>query len=375
MPKRPAKKEKPKKASSHDVKSLFYRRLTETHLFFEVGRIIANELEPAELMHKVLSALRKAVHFDNVSVYILKKDLTGLDPFYAFGPLFKNISLEQIYFDNGAPGLIGATGEPLYMKDASFFEGFLHFPDEQKKIGSYMGVALKNDVRVIGVMGFSHAMPGAFRVEDFDLIRTASHLISAGFEKAELFKKTLELARVDELTGLFNYRVLMEKMEEEIRRKVRTGREFSFIMIDIDDFKRVNDRYGHLEGSRLLAQLGPLLKAVCRTDSTDTCFRYGGEEFSILLTETDLHEAAEVAERIRKAVEEYPFSLKVAHPAEPVTISLGVTTMGSDNKKNAQMLIHESDIAMYRSKAEGKNRVTIFHEGACMPEPKAGIRP
>ncbi len=107
-------------------------------------------------------------------------------------------------------------------------------------------------------MGFSHRKPSAFRVEEFDLLRTLSHLISAGLEKAALFKKTLELARVDELTGLLNYRVLIEKLEEEVRRKVRTGREFCFIMIDIDDFKRINDRYGHLEGSRLIAQMGPL---------------------------------------------------------------------------------------------------------------------
>ena len=79
-------------------------------------------------------------------------------------------------------------------------------------------------------------------------------------------------------------------------------------MVDIDDFKKVNDRYGHLEGSRLIAQMGPLLKAACRTTSTDTCFRYGGEEFSILLAETDMEEALAVAERVRKAVEDYPFT-------------------------------------------------------------------
>ena len=200
--------------------------------------------------------------------------------------------MESISFDNGAPGEIATSGEPIFLDDTALFDSFLHHPDEKKGIGSYIGIPLKNENRIVGVMGFSHSKPSAFRVEEFDLLRTLSHLISAGLEKAALFKKTLELARVDELTGLLNYRVLLEKLEEEVRRKVRTGREFSFVMIDIDDFKRINDRYGHLEGSRLIAQMGPLLQAACRTGSTDTCFRYGGEEFSILLAETSCRGSA-----------------------------------------------------------------------------------
>jgi diguanylate cyclase (GGDEF)-like protein len=274
---------------------------------------------------------------------------------------------EAIYFDNGAPGTIAAGGEPFFLDDSALFESFFHHPDEPKEHGSYIGIPLKNENRIIGVMGFSHSKTAAFRVEDFDLLRTLSHLISAGLEKAELFKKTLELSRIDELTGLLNYRVLIEKLEEEIRRKLRTGREFSFIMIDIDDFKRINDRYGHLEGSRLIAQMGPLLKAACRTGSTDTCFRYGGEEFSILLAETDLEEALAVAERVRKSVEEYPFTVKVAHPYEKVTVSLGVSTMEEGSMKPTPELIHEADIALYRSKTLGKNLVTSYCKSYSMP--------
>ncbi len=347
-------------AKERDFKSLFYRKLTETHLFYEIGRIIASEVEPYELVQKIVTTIKKAIPFEDAIVYIAKKDMTGLVPFYAHGPFFKGRTLEQIYLDNGAPGMIASSGEPLFIEDASLFESFLHYPGEEKKPGSFIGVALKNDSRIVGVIGFSHGSPGAFRVEEFDLLRTLSHLVSAGLEKADLFKKTLELARVDELTGLYNYRVLMEKLDEEVRRKVRTGRPFSFIMIDIDDFKRINDRYGHLEGSRLLAQIGPLLKFITRTGSTDVCFRYGGEEFSVLLAETGLEEAISVAERVRKAVEEYPFTLKAAHPNEPVTISLGVSTMGLNGTKTSLALINEADIALYRSKAAGKNQVTAY---------------
>jgi diguanylate cyclase (GGDEF)-like protein len=373
MPKQKTKKREKtvSDAPERDFKNLFYRKLTETHLFYEVGRIIASELEPAELIQKIIATIGKTVIFEDASVYMVKKDLTGLEPIYFHNPLLQSRMTEAIYFDNGAPGTIAAGGEPFFLDDTALFESFLHHPDERREHGSYIGVPLKNENRIVGVMGFSHSKTAAFRVEDFDLLRTLSHLISAGLEKAELFKKTLELSRVDELTGLLNYRVLIEKLEEEIRRKLRTGREFSFIMIDIDDFKHINDRYGHLEGSRLIAQMGPLLKAACRTGSTDTCFRYGGEEFSILLAETDVNEALAVAERVRKSVEEYPFTVKVAHPLERVTVSLGISTLNGGNIKTTPELIREADIALYRSKALGKNRVTCYCDTYTMPGVKA----
>jgi diguanylate cyclase (GGDEF)-like protein len=361
-------KKKSRTAPEHDFKTLFYRKLTENHLFYDVGKIIASELEPSELIQKIMSSIGKAIIFEDASVYMVKKDMTGLEPIFIHPPSPQAKLPESIYFDNSAPGEIASSGEPIFLDDTALFEGFFHYPEEKIIHGSYIGIPLKNENRIVGVMGFSHSKLSSFKVEEFDLLRTLSHLISAGLEKAALFKKTLELARVDELTGLLNYRVLIEKLEEEVRRKVRTGREFCFIMIDIDDFKRINDRYGHLEGSKLIAQMGPLLNAACRTGSTDTCFRYGGEEFSILLAETTVEEALPVAERVRKSIEEYPYSVKVAHPYEKVTVSLGISNMGpEENEKTYAELIHEADIALYRSKSLGKNLVTCFHSSFTMP--------
>jgi len=350
-----------------DYKVLFHRKLTENHLFYEVGRIIASETDPFDLIKKIVNVIHKEIPFEDATIYLVKKDMTGLEPFYYSGPLFLNATLDLLYYDNGAPGTIAATGEPVFLQDAALYDGFLHFGSEPRRPGSYVGIALKNESRVVGVMGFSHSERQAFAIEDLDTLRTLSPLISAGFEKAELFRKTLELSRVDDLTGLLNYRVLMEKMAEEVRRKIRTGREFSFIMVDIDDFKRINDRYGHLEGSRLIAQMGPLLRSACRTDSTDICLRYGGEEFSVLLTEPTLPEALAVAERLRHAVEEYPFTVKLNHPDERVTISVGVSCMGSEQQKSITEMINEADIALYQSKASGKNKVTSYTEGCTMP--------
>jgi diguanylate cyclase (GGDEF)-like protein len=177
----------------------------------------------------------------------------------------------------------------------------------------------------------------------------------------------MEIAQSDELTGLLNYRMLLKVLDQEIGRQVRTGRDFSFIMIDIDNFKRVNDRYGHLEGSRVLAQLGALLRDTFRTGSTDICFRYGGEEFSILLAETGFERALEVAERVRRSIAEYPFTLKAVHPDEVLTVSLGVSTKQKGDSKIMSQVIYEADVALYRSKTLGKNRVTGYSSDLTMP--------
>lgn len=353
-----------------DHKSLFYRNLTEIHLFSEVGRIIASELEPGELIRKIVATIGASIKFDDASVFICKKDLSGLLPILFLNPELQGKMSDTIYYDNGAPGQIAANGEPLFLNDSSLHETFFHHPDELQKPGSYMGIPLTNDTRVVGVMGFSSQRPAAFTVEEFDLLRTLSDTISAGLEKAELIQQTIAIARSDELTGMLNYRMLKQELEKEFARQVRTGRDLSFIMIDIDDFKRVNDRYGHLEGSRVLAQMGALLSDTFRTGSTDTCFRYGGEEFSILLTETSFEKALEVAERVRKTIEEYPFTLKTLHPFEVLTVSLGVSTMHKGDTKTTPQLIQEADVALYRSKALGKNRVTGYSADLTMPGAK-----
>ena len=281
--------------------------------------------------------------------------------------MFSSPPSTLIYHRGGVSAILTQRGEPLFLSDSSGHESFLHHPDETLKPGSYIGIPLKNDLRIVGVMSFSHSKRNAFSVKEFDLLRTLSHTISAGLEKSELFMKTLEISRYDELTGLYNYRVLLEKLDQEFGRQVRTGRELSFIMIDIDNFKRVNDRYGHLVGSRVLAQLGGLLRETFRTGSTDSCFRYGGEEFSVLLAETGIDKALEVAERLRKTIEEYPFILKTMHPDEVLTVSIGVTTRRKGDTKTLSELINEADIALYRSKTTGKNRVTGYSADMTMP--------
>jgi diguanylate cyclase (GGDEF)-like protein/PAS domain S-box-containing protein len=179
-------------------------------------------------------------------------------------------------------------------------------------------------------------------------------------QKAELEKANGELAAAntrlevlattDGLTGLLNHRVFTERIQEEWRRAQRYAEPLSLMMIDLDGFKVFNDVYGHLQGNAVLQQAGIILAEEVR--ETDILARYGGEEFAVILPHTVGTEAAAIAERIRAAFASYDWKLRL------VTVSIGVCEL-SEVMADAAALIHDADMAMYQSKAAGRNKVTL----------------
>lgn len=167
----------------------------------------------------------------------------------------------------------------------------------------------------------------------------------------------LELSNTDHLTGLFNRRYLMEALDKEIHRSIRKGGDMSLIMLDIDHFKRVNDEFGHLQGDTALQMVALHLQKELR--SYDCAARYGGEEFVAILPDSSLTEALSVAERIRIAIQNTSFS---STPATlRLTASLGVASFSHKQPPTVDGFIKLADDALYRAKANGRNRVE-FHD-------------
>jgi diguanylate cyclase (GGDEF)-like protein len=176
---------------------------------------------------------------------------------------------------------------------------------------------------------------------------------SLAFDNALRFSTTRSLIYVDELTGLYNYRYLDVSLEREIRRAERFSSFLSVAFVDLDLFKRVNDTYGHLVGSRVLRDVGHILKNAVR--EVDTVIRYGGDEFTIILVETGDEGAAVVSERIRKAIEDHRFFSDGGAEIK-LTASIGFACYPQDTTVRKDLL-EMADMAMYRGKAEGKNIV------------------
>jgi diguanylate cyclase (GGDEF)-like protein len=163
----------------------------------------------------------------------------------------------------------------------------------------------------------------------------------------------------EELTGLFNRAYIRQRLEEEYYRTKRYDHPLSLMMIDLDNFKALNDRYGHAAGDHLLRYFSHLVADTLRP--SDIAARYGGEEFLVILPETAREEALEVAERLRKKISLYPFRIDSRKEDVQFTISIGISSH-PDNGQSADDLITQADMALYEAKKEGKNKVA-FHSG------------
>lgn len=175
-------------------------------------------------------------------------------------------------------------------------------------------------------------------------------------EVAELRHKLAELSnlvRTDTLTGIANYRYFVQALEQEIERTQRSGQPTSLIMLDIDFFKKVNDQWGHEIGNQALIHLSRLLQKIVR--KLDIPCRYGGEEFAIILPDTNLSACLPVAERIREGIEKSP--LDVAGQPLRMTVSLGIATYTDKQETTVEALVKQADDYLYQAKENGRNQV------------------
>jgi len=181
-------------------------------------------------------------------------------------------------------------------------------------------------------------------------------LMEAQKELALVNTKLTALSNIDELTGLLNRRFLGVKLNPELSYHFQNNLPFSIILFDLDHFKMINDKFGHLAGDAVLIQIAKLVNELVR--ETDLVIRYGGEEFIILLPETEANQAIRIAEKLRKAISKFYFS----HPDLPhslqVTASFGIANL-TRNSLDASTLIKQADIALYQAKTQGRNQVCL----------------
>ena len=178
-------------------------------------------------------------------------------------------------------------------------------------------------------------------------------------ERNRMMEKLQKLAITDGLTKLYNSRSFYSQLESEIDRSNRYQHPLTLLLLDIDHFKNYNDKFGHLEGDKVLVRFSEIIKSCLRTN--DSAYRYGGEEFTVILPETAGEEAKTVAQRIRTALEAEPFT-PADDEAVTVTISIGATEYCP--KEPLSAFIRRADRAMYRSKRRGRNMVSMLYADA-----------
>lgn len=229
-------------------------------------------------------------------------------------------------------------------------------------IRSWLGVPLFMYGGCEGVIAVQSSQIAAFRDDHQRLLESLGLQIAAALQNAHLY----ELAMVDGLTGLFMRRYFDARIEEEVERSKRYGTPFSIVMMDVDDFKKLNDEHGHLIGDRVLRAIANVVKSQMR--GVDTASRYGGEEIALILPRTDMVSAYNVGERIRTAIAEEAITTDSDPPQVlHVTASFGIASYPETRASSGEDLVRKADRALYRAKKTGKNRVELFWSDDSQP--------
>jgi diguanylate cyclase (GGDEF)-like protein len=236
-----------------------------------------------------------------------------------------------------------------------------------------IAVPIESSSQLIGVLAlYGREVPGPFDAEDLDTINSLARQAAIGIENVMLHQEAQRLSITDGLTGLWNQRYFQMRLTQEVERAIRFRRSISLLVLDIDFFKRVNDRFGHQRGDAVLIELAHRLMRAVRAQ-VDTVARYGGEEFVLILPETPAEGARIVAEKIRESVASERFGNEQEEPIE-VTVSIGVACFPHHGAA-PQALLRSADQALYEAKGRGRNRVVLVDELDEAPPSPGGSRP
>jgi diguanylate cyclase (GGDEF)-like protein len=305
-------------------------------------------LDPEELLTKVCSLIGKAFDIDHVSV-LLREDkdlvlrahegkLTPLIPQQGHipaeeGPWNRILMGEKVLIEND-------------LKQVGRFSGFF------EQTSSRMSIALVSFGQTLGVLVLDSARQKAFDSGLQQTLESLADICATAIQNAQHVERVRQLAYLDGLTGIFNRRFFELRITEELERATRFESNLAVLMVDIDQFKRLNDEFGHLLGDEVLRQVSSIFSDHLR--KIDVVCRYGGEEFAILLPETAWENALHVADKLKRVVEKWAFP----GVPRPVTVSAGAATFPEHGRVRDE-LVKAADAGLYAAKQAGRNCVRL----------------
>jgi diguanylate cyclase (GGDEF)-like protein/PAS domain S-box-containing protein len=326
------------------------RRADDSETLRRASVAVTETLQADDAIVRILEQLEQVIPYDSASVQLLD----GNELLIVGGRGWENLS-DVVGTRFPIPGdnpntVVIQTAKPYLLPEADKTYAAFNNPPHSH-IRSWLGVPLIVQERIIGLLAIDSAEPNHFTSNNINLATAFADQVAVALENTRLFTESKTQAITDSLTNIYNRRGLFQVGEFEFVRARRMQRSYSAIMLDIDHFKRVNDHYGHAAGDQALRVLAERCQKGLR--SVDIVGRYGGEEFMILLPESNLDTACLVAERVRQSMVNEPFPTD-AGPMR-LTISVGVTE--AKDSDTFQSLMERADLAMYEAKNSGRNRV------------------
>jgi diguanylate cyclase (GGDEF)-like protein len=328
--------------------SLERRRASQLEAINAIARETTVVLDIKNLLAKASEKIQKAFQVSHVSM--LLKDDEDLVLRAHHGDLTLSIAEGgRVPAGSGLLGRALSESKTLIENDISTVADYVGIYLET---GSRMCIPLISFGQTLGVLVLDSARTGSFSPSDIQSLESVADICATAIQNAHYVERVKQLAYLDGLTGIFNRRFFELRIEEEVERARRFDSGMAVIMVDIDQFKRLNDEFGHLLGDEVLRQVSSIFSQQLR--KIDVVCRYGGEEFAILLSQTHQQHAMGVAEKLRRLIETWQFP----GVPRPVTISAGVATC-PDHGATRDQLVKAADAGLYAAKQAGRNCIRV----------------
>jgi diguanylate cyclase (GGDEF)-like protein/PAS domain S-box-containing protein len=331
------------------------RRAEEAETLRQAGAVVAASLNQDESIERILEQLAHVVPYDSASVQLLREGMLEIVGGRGF-PKRENVVGLRFPLNHHNPGYVVFTqGQPHILADAPMlYPAFREAPHNH--IRSWLGVPLIFQDKLIGMLGLDSTRPNHFTTHHATLVSAFADQVAIALEHARLFAEMQQMAITDPLTLLYNRRHFFDLAYREVKRTQRYRSPLSAIMLDVDHFKRVNDQYGHAIGDQVLRAVAQWCRSNLR--ATDIIGRYGGEEFVILLPETDHNQAQMVAEHMRENLAQT--LIVTDNQSLQITVSLGIATMTASDSCELDELLNRADHALLFAKKQGRNRIATW---------------
>jgi diguanylate cyclase (GGDEF)-like protein/putative nucleotidyltransferase with HDIG domain len=318
------------------------RQLT---LLNNVSRHAITTHDPVEMLTRIANEMEQHLPYDHIGIAILDYNAKELVVQAEAGPRREALG-KRIALGDGVVGQAARTNQMVTVRELNASAPHMVLPGSRAAIALPVSYA----EQFLGVLYVESIEPCMFPELDVQLLRTLADLFAGALHSALTFQKAQEQAITDGLTGVKTHRFLMEALSGEWKRSTRANRQFSLVLMDLDRFKFVNDFYGHLEGDVVLQRVGQILEQNCR--SSDVVARYGGDEFVILMPETGVEQARQLASKLRSWIASDPLLRD-----KNITASFGIAGFPVHGS-TPQELIQVADSSMYLSKHQGGNAVS-----------------
>jgi diguanylate cyclase (GGDEF)-like protein/excisionase family DNA binding protein len=327
------------------------RQLRSQRELLSITESILTTLDARAVLESITDRIGGLIDCDNIAIEVIDPATGRLTPLMARGLHAAQYLEPWAEGETGLAPWVVEHNEPVYVSDQRHDPRVNHFREVEAIDGSLIVVPLRGRSGAIGVLTIERLGAGnLFSAEDFELVQLFAAQVSIAIQNAEVFRDVEIRAQTDGLTGLLNHATFGEYLE----RAVRDGEPFGLIMLDLDDFKGVNDTQGHQAGNDHLQRIAEALVRAGR--DSDQVFRYGGDEFAFLLPHTDAEGTSAVAERARAAV---------ADSGDGVTASVGSSSYPLDGATAAEVLL-AADRACYVAKRGGRDRIASAEDGRAL---------